>query len=749
LQLLKKVWRGCTRAKQQDHKYVVTVSSCCYFVIPRLDRYNGGWSHSFEEAMKILTILTFYAPHWTGLTAHAIAVAEGLAARGHEVTVLTTRHKLELPRDETINGVRIVRLQPVSRFSRGMITPAFPYAAAQLIAEHDVVQIHTPLPEAPVVAMLCRALGRPLLMTHHGDVVMPEGPFNQFIQRTAYHVLRFAGQRASAVTSYSQDYADNSRLLQNFSDKLTCIYPPVDIPQPNMEAADAWRDELGLQDKLLIGFGGRWVEEKGFDYLLQALPEIREAYPEAHLVYAGEQNVVYDNFYERCQPLIEAQQEHITFLGLIRDPQKMANFYGMCDLFVLPSRTDMMALVQVEAMLCGTPVVATDIPGARVVVRETGFGQLAPPRDPHGLAQTIIVTLRERERYHPSPAPVRQIFNTERTLNQYEGLIERLVQRHDGRRSAMPSSLVPSSFVGTSAPLLTTTASTSPALYHNLSAEDRATLERLLTNEADMAFRRRAMTLLDYLDLHDGETVLDCGCGMGVYLMMMSKLRNVRLFGVDGDVSRLNWAESETAQAELASVDIHGLPFADNTFDKILMSEVLEHLADDRAAMREVYRVLKPGGILALSVPHADFPTWWDPFNKALEALDLPPMRGPGPIAGLWSNHWRLYRPAELRDVMRSAGFEIAQLQEQTHYSFPFIHFIVYSIGKPLIEYNLLPARLRNSADRFRGESNSGSLFNPINLGVRLFRRFDRRNDRLNGDEQTFVNIVVKAHKPW
>jgi SAM-dependent methyltransferase len=218
---------------------------------------------------------------------------------------------------------------------------------------------------------------------------------------------------------------------------------------------------------------------------------------------------------------------------------------------------------------------------------------------------------------------------------------------------------------------------------------------------------------------------------------------------VDGDVSRLNWAESETAQAELASVDIHGLPFADNTFDKILMSEVLEHLADDRAAMREVYRVLKPGGILALSVPHADFPTWWDPFNKALEALDLPPMRGPGPIAGLWSNHWRLYRPAELRDVMRSAGFEIAQLQEQTHYSFPFIHFIVYSIGKPLIEYNLLPARLRNSADRFRGESNSGSLFNPINLGVRLFRRFDRRNDRLNGDEQTFVNIVVKAHKPW
>src|SRR5512145_399377 len=115
--------------------------------------------------MKILAVLTYYYPHWTGLTAHAVQVAEGLVARGHEVTVLTVRHSAELARDEIINGVRVVRLQPTGRFSRGMIAPAFPHAAAKLIAEHDAVQIHTPLPEAPIVALLCRALGRPLVMT--------------------------------------------------------------------------------------------------------------------------------------------------------------------------------------------------------------------------------------------------------------------------------------------------------------------------------------------------------------------------------------------------------------------------------------------------------------------------------------------------------------------------------------------------------------------------------------------------------
>lgn len=285
-------------------------------------------------------------------------------------------------------------------------------------------------------------------------------------------------------------------------------------------------------------------------------------------------------------------------------------------------------------------------------------------------------------------------------------------------------------------------------LMENLSAQDHATLDALLRNEADMAFRRRARTLLNYLDLQPGEKVLDCGCGMGVYMMMMNRLRDVEMYGVDGDVGRLEWAEREGVEARLSQVDIHQLPFADHVFDKVLMSEVLEHIADDRQAMREVFRVLKPGGILALSVPHANYPFLWDPINKTLEALDLPPIRKPGLVTGLWSNHWRLYWPEELHSVISSAGFTIEALEEQTHYAFPFIHFIVYSIGKPLIEYNLLPQNLRNAADRFRGEQNSQSMLNPINLGVSLFRRVDQKNDRLQGDEETFVNIVLKARKP-
>jgi ubiquinone/menaquinone biosynthesis C-methylase UbiE len=437
----------------------------------------------------------------------------------------------------------------------------------------------------------------------------------------------------------------------------------------------------------------------------------------------------------------------------------MANFYALCDLFALPSRTDCFPSVQIEALLSGTPLVTADIPGAREVVQATGMGRLVEARNPQALAEGIIAVLSDPGPYQPTRERVRGVFDTARALDAYEALMVRLVAKRRGPSDELPTSRAIAAArqqarsalqAVSAAPLLATPPATNGAgpAPSNLSAADRAQLEQLLKNEADMAFRRRAMTLIDHLDLHDGDSVLDCGCGMGVYMMMMSRLRDLNIVGVDGDVGRLEWAEREGVDARLSRVDIHKLPFADNSFDKVLMSEVLEHLADDRAAMQEVFRVLKPGGTLALSVPHANYPALWDPINKTLEALGIEPFRNAGPITGLWSNHWRLYRPAELSDVIAGAGFTVDKLEEQTHYAFPFIHFIVYSIGKPLIEHNLLPERLRNASDRFRGERNSGSLLNPINLGVRLFRQFDLRNDHLRGDERTFVNIVVKARKP-
>jgi len=282
----------------------------------------------------------------------------------------------------------------------------------------------------------------------------------------------------------------------------------------------------------------------------------------------------------------------------------------------------------------------------------------------------------------------------------------------------------------------------------SLSNEDAAKLQVLLRNEADMAFRRRAIRLLDWLDLQDGENVLDCGCGMGFYLMTMGSLRSLRLTGVDADEARLQWARRERVPANLLRTDIERLPFADCTFDKILFSEVLEHLSDDAAGLRELLRVLRPSGILAISVPHAQYPLWWDPINRIWIALGGRPFRT-GPIAGIWSNHERLYDPDLLVARLQEAGFRVEHMEEATHYSFPFAHFLVYGIGKPLLEHGLLPQWARNSADRFSGARNRGSLWNPVNAFVRFQQMIDRLNDSPQvRNKRTFVNVLVKARKP-
>jgi glycosyltransferase involved in cell wall biosynthesis/SAM-dependent methyltransferase len=704
--------------------------------------------------MKILVVLSFYHPHWTGLTAYAKRLAEGFAARGHTVTVLASQHKPELPREEQIEGVRVVRLPYIARVSRGVLMPGFPAAVARLIAEHDIVHIHTPMLETAIVTGIARSMGKPSLITHQGDLVMPSGAFNTIVQHSVVAAMSAGLQLATRVVVHSADYGKHSAFLAPIAHKLDAIYPPVEMPLPQPEAVVAWKQELGLADRRLVGFAGRFVEEKGFDYLLQAMPLIAQAIPNVHFVYAGETNVVYEPFFERWRHLFEQQQQRMTTLGLILDKQQLANFYAMCDLFALPSRSDCFPSVQIEALMSGTPLVTTDIPGAREVVQVTGMGHLVRARDPQAFAEGVIAALQ-----NPMPRPTREqvqrVFDMQRSIDEYEQLMRTLVNQHHMRqpmtqtKAAQQQARAAFQAVGASAPFLSAPAPTYPGpLRPHLTPQDREVLETILQNEADMAYRRRVPTLMDFLELKDGDRVLDCGCGMGFYLMTMGKLRDLTLVGVDGDVGRLDWAERERVPARLASVDIHDLPFADNSFDKVLMTEVLEHLADDRTAMREIFRILKPGGVLALSVPHANYPFLWDPINRVIEALGMRPLRGAGPITGLWSNHWRLYRPAELHDVITHAGLQIEALEEQTHYAFPFIHLIVYSIGKPLIEKNLLPQKLRDSADRFRGERNSGSLLNPINLGVKLFRMADARNDRLRGDERTFVSIVVKARKP-
>ncbi|PJF44811.1 MAG: glycosyltransferase family 1 protein [Phototrophicales bacterium] len=373
-----------------------------------------------NKPLRIVIGLQYYLPHRTGYSIYVQRVAEELVARGHQVTVLTARHKIELPRDETINGVRIIRLWAPIRVSRGMVMLAYPWSMWGLLRQNDVVWLHLPMLETALTAVLAQITGRGLVATHHGDLHLPEGFFNRFIEKFIFGLYAYMARYAHRIIGYSHDYADSSYYLKPFRDKVSIIYPPILMPEPDPERVAELRAQWQHDGGPIIGYAGRFVQEKRPDVLIRALDTINKVYPNARVVFAGEYDIAYEDTWEQNQHLVQKYKEQLIFLGLITSQQAMANFFGACDILVLPSESECFGFVQVEAMLSGTPVVMTDIPGGRVPVRETGMGKLVPPRDPEALGEAVIEILQNPQLYIRPRHEIEAIFNFDETVSRYE-----------------------------------------------------------------------------------------------------------------------------------------------------------------------------------------------------------------------------------------------------------------------------------------------------------------------------------------
>jgi glycosyltransferase involved in cell wall biosynthesis len=387
--------------------------------------------------MKILVALTYYRPHISGLTIYVERAARALAARGHEVLVLTSRYDRRLPLEEVRDGVRIRRVPVLMRVSKGVIMPTIGWWATRLARWADVLWLHLPQFDAAGIALRGRLFRKPVVLTYHCDVTLPPGWLNRVANQVVHLMDHLAARLADVIVSYTEDYARHSPYLSRYLAKVRVIPPPVEIPVPDPERVAAFRARWGLEGQVVIGMAARLAAEKGVEYLLEALPQILAVYPNARVLFAGPyRNVLGEEAYaRRLAPLFERYRDHWTFVGVL-EPEEMAAFYASCDVVVLPSwnATESFGLVQVEAMLCGTPVVASDLPGVRVPTQTTGMGLTFPPRDSRALAQAILRVLAERPTFCRPREWVAQHYNTERTAAAYEALFEELRASRDRRK---------------------------------------------------------------------------------------------------------------------------------------------------------------------------------------------------------------------------------------------------------------------------------------------------------------------------
>lgn len=337
--------------------------------------------------MRIAQVTSYFEPHVGGVETHVRELSRELVRRGHEVTVLTADTEGAGSRG-ALGGFEVVRVPSRSVWLK---TPSMP-AVAEAIASggFDLVHSHTPPPLASWRASrTCRRLRIPHILTFHCDpeIVHPLGGPIVGLFRLTFG--RGTLRRSDELISTTASYASTSREIWNYTPTVIPNAVDSEFFSPR-EAAPRVLDGLPGTPGFRILCVGRLVEHKGIEQLIDAMAFLR---PPAELIIVGD-GALRAALEGRARSSPSASRIHFAGRVPLAD---LPEYYRACDVFALPSvsRLEAFGIVALEAMACGLPVVASDIPGVREVVSDGVEGYLADPLDPRSFAGRLDALLSE------------------------------------------------------------------------------------------------------------------------------------------------------------------------------------------------------------------------------------------------------------------------------------------------------------------------------------------------------------------
>ena len=323
--------------------------------------------------MKILQLGKFY-PIRGGVEKVMLDLTTGLSAAGVPCDMLcaTTEKAGVFPVGD--RG-RVIAVKAWGKVAATMIAPAMIGWLRAHRNEYDLIHIHHPDPMAALALRLSGFKG-PVVMHWHSDIVS-----QKFFLWLYKPLQNWVIRRASRIVGTTPVYVRESPHLQNAQDK--CGYIPIGIEPVSFDAEKTREIRARYPERHLLLSVGRLVPYKGYSCLLDAMRLLSEDY---HLVIVG------------TGPLKESLEkqirdngltERVTLAGFVSD-EDLPGLFGACDALVLASvmKTEAFAIVQIEAMSAGKPVVSTTIPGSGVAwVNSCGI--TVPPSDAEALAAGI------------------------------------------------------------------------------------------------------------------------------------------------------------------------------------------------------------------------------------------------------------------------------------------------------------------------------------------------------------------------
>ncbi len=316
---------------------------------------------------RILHVGKYYSPIRGGIESVVETLCRGEKALvDTRALVLNTAFRTER---DVLDGVAVTRVGCLTKIGAVSVAPTLPVWLAR--SKADLLVLHEPNPMALAAYYLVRPRS-PLVVWYHSEVIRPAWQY-----RLCYApLLEFALRRAARIVVASPPMLDVPALAAH---RAKCVVIPYGLDVQRYEptarvssAADSVRKKAGVPIFLFVG---RLVGYKGLDVLLRALPGL-----EARVIVVG------DGPRRSSLQALASELEvsdRVRFVGQVGDEELLA-WYHACDALVLPSvsRQEAFGMVQLEAMLCGRPIVSTDLDtGVSWVNEHERTGLVVPPRD--------------------------------------------------------------------------------------------------------------------------------------------------------------------------------------------------------------------------------------------------------------------------------------------------------------------------------------------------------------------------------
>jgi glycosyltransferase involved in cell wall biosynthesis len=396
-----------------------------------------------DALARIALITRRYWPQVGGAEMAMANLANEFCARGHQTIVLTAQWEPHWPTECVHREVPVVRLsQPQVR---GWGTIRYVHALMRWLRRHrgqwDAVLVSMMKHDAYTAVQALRGSSIPVLIRAEGAGETGDVAW----QRTARFGSRIKRVclQADAFIAPSPFIAGELQVAGYASEKLNyiangvAIGPPRDLNQQlgaRLAVSDANASLEMVPDAPLVVFTGRLHANKGLEDLVRAWQEIARRRPNARLWLIGE-GPHRDELFDL---IVDLGLHHQVFLpGAFDD---VAEVLTAADLFVLPSYEEGMSLALLEAMSAGVPVIATNIPGNRLLVTDNEHGLLVPPHDPPALLAAIERLLTDKmlaaRLALQARARVEQEFSLAMMADRHLALIEQTIV---ARQRATPS----------------------------------------------------------------------------------------------------------------------------------------------------------------------------------------------------------------------------------------------------------------------------------------------------------------------